>query len=61
LHTGFVDEFLARRGPFVPHFDLESVAALVAAYHSAKGGVRAETPPPPRSRWLDIGRREVLR
>ena len=41
LHTGFVDEFLARRKPFEPPSDLEAIAALVAAYHSAQGGVRA--------------------
>ena len=61
LHTRFVDEFLERRKPFAPAPDLESIAALVAAFHSAGGGARTETSRAPRSRWLDIGRNGMLR
>jgi hypothetical protein len=56
-----VDEFLARRKPFDPPPDLEAVAALVAAFHSTRGAASAENAHAPRSRWLDIGRQEVLR
>jgi acetyl-CoA carboxylase biotin carboxylase subunit len=61
LHTHFVDEFLARRKPFAPPPDLESIAALVAAFHSTRSTARAESARAPRSRWLDIGRQEALR
>jgi acetyl-CoA carboxylase biotin carboxylase subunit len=61
LHTRFVDEFLARRKPFAPPPDLESIAALVAAFHSTRSAAGAESAPAPRSRWLETGRREALR
>ena len=61
LHTGFVDEFLERRKPVVPPPELESIAALVAAFHSKSNAARAIIAQPPRSRWLDTGRHEALR
>ena len=61
LHTRFVDEFLERRKPFDPPPDLESVAALVAAFHATRGTARTESAPPRHSRWLEIGRHEALR
>jgi acetyl-CoA carboxylase biotin carboxylase subunit len=61
LQTNFVDEFLARRKPAAPPPELESVAALVAAFHSKRSAARAENGQAPRSRWLEIGRREALR
>jgi acetyl-CoA carboxylase biotin carboxylase subunit len=61
LHTGFVDEFLERRKPFTPAPDLEAIAALVAAFHSAQSVPRQDASNAPRSRWLDLGRQEVLR
>ncbi|MGA3040789.1 MAG: acetyl-CoA carboxylase biotin carboxylase subunit [Bryobacteraceae bacterium] len=61
LHTGFVDQFLERRKPFAPPPDLESIAALVAAFHSAQSATHPHSSPAPRSRWLDIGRHEALR
>jgi acetyl-CoA carboxylase biotin carboxylase subunit len=61
LHTHFVDEFLERRKPFVPSAELESIAALVAAFHSKRRGVRTGPPPEPPSRWREIGRQEALR
>jgi acetyl-CoA carboxylase, biotin carboxylase subunit len=65
LHTRFVDEFLERRKPLAAPPELESIAALVAAFHaagSATGSTASgESAPAPRSRWLDMGRREALR
>jgi acetyl-CoA carboxylase biotin carboxylase subunit len=61
LHTRFVDEFLARRKPFAPPPDLETIAALVAAFHATSNAVRPESAPAPRSRWLEMGRHEALR
>ena len=61
LHTHFVDEFLERRKPFAPPPGLESVAALVAAFHSAAAAARPESAQAARSRWLDFGRQEALR
>ncbi len=62
LHTGFVDEFLARNGaPDLPSDpDAEFAAALVAAVHSNHTRPASESAPP-RSRWLETGRRELLR
>jgi acetyl-CoA carboxylase biotin carboxylase subunit len=61
LHTRFVDEFLERRQPFTPPPELESIAALVAAFHSTRGSAASpESAPAPRSRWLEMGRREAL-
>jgi acetyl-CoA carboxylase biotin carboxylase subunit len=62
LHTGFIDEFLARSGaPEVPR-DLPAVAALVAALHTMKrhgnGDAKAA---PPASAWKETGRSEMLR
>jgi acetyl-CoA carboxylase biotin carboxylase subunit len=56
LHTRFVDEFLERRRPFMPAPELESVAALVAAYHSSRRAPRTESGTAARSRWLELGR-----
>ncbi len=61
LHTNFVDEFLARRKPLDPPPDLESIAVLVAAFHSTRVAVPTESAPATRSRWLEIGRREAWR
>jgi acetyl-CoA carboxylase biotin carboxylase subunit len=61
LHTHFLDEFMERRKPFAPPPELESIAAMVAAFHSKRNAPRAETAPPQRSRWLEIGRHEALR
>src|SRR5579875_246536 len=62
LHTGFIDEFLARSRPPLPAADLATVAALAAAfdYHA-----RAPQGNEPRvsgiSQWLTAGRQELLR
>jgi acetyl-CoA carboxylase, biotin carboxylase subunit len=64
LHTGFVDEFLARRKPFEPPPELAGIAALVAAHHAKASALRTEgipAAPPAQSRWREIGRGEMLR
>jgi acetyl-CoA carboxylase biotin carboxylase subunit len=61
LHTGFIEEFLARRKPFQGAADLDGIAALVAAYHYAGNQNGKESPPAARSRWLETGRSEMLR
>jgi len=61
LHTGFVDEFLERRKPVQPPPDLESIAALAAAFHAAASSPGTPTMGPPRSRWRELGRGEMLR
>ncbi len=61
LHTGFIDEFFARRTPPVPPEDVRAAAALAAALHTA-GGPRAEAPPAScPSRWVQSGRDGQLR
>ncbi|MCX6625002.1 MAG: hypothetical protein NTY38_28865 [Acidobacteria bacterium] len=64
LHTGFIDEFFARRRPPVPSpGDVEeAVAALAAAHFLSKVRQQSETPQaPPVSRWLLQGRAEGMR
>ena len=61
LHTRFVDEFLERRKPLAAPADLESIAGLVAAFHSKAGAARTESTRAPGSRWREIGRGEMLR
>jgi acetyl-CoA carboxylase biotin carboxylase subunit len=63
LHTGFVDEFLARSEPSGPDAEFEPVAALAAALYqlgrakpgSVNGSSAGASP------WLQDGRREMLR
>jgi acetyl-CoA carboxylase biotin carboxylase subunit len=64
LHTGFVDEFLARCKPLQPPPELAAIAELVAAHHakestSRNGSIPAAPAAP--SRWREIGRGEMLR
>ncbi len=62
LHTHFVDEFMDRRKRTDPRPELESIAALVAAFHhSSRSTSRSETAPACASRWLLTGRDEMLR
>jgi acetyl-CoA carboxylase biotin carboxylase subunit len=62
LHTGFIDEFLARTPPPQAGSGLAVVAALAAALHSGAGHDDAGEPgaagPSP---WLAAGRGENLR
>jgi acetyl-CoA carboxylase biotin carboxylase subunit len=61
LHTVFIDEFFARLKEQPPPEEIAEVAALVAALHSApRNGVTAAERLA-TSRWLDIGRSEMLR
>ncbi len=60
LHTGFIDEFFRRNKPEPPSADMEAVAALVAALH-AQSPAQEPEPAARASRWLEIGRQEMLR
>jgi acetyl-CoA carboxylase, biotin carboxylase subunit len=61
LHTGFIDEFLARnRAPQAPH-DLAAVASLVAALHTLSQSVPDAKPPAASSAWRETGRSGLLR
>ena len=62
LHTRFVDEFLERRPPPAAPADLQSIAEMVAAFHIAQNRRRPTAEcAATKSRWLEIGRNEVLR
>ncbi|MGP8245330.1 MAG: acetyl/propionyl/methylcrotonyl-CoA carboxylase subunit alpha [Bryobacteraceae bacterium] len=63
LHTGFIEEFFARQAKPQPAADLEAVAALAAAIHTA---ARAKTNGPAGNGgqaggWLRAGRDALLR
>jgi acetyl-CoA carboxylase biotin carboxylase subunit len=63
LHTGFIDEFLARRRAPEPPPDLAAVAALAASLHTmARAGTANEAGGKSlSSAWLEAGRRDLLR
>ena len=62
LHTGFLDEFLARRPPLEAPQDFAKIAEMVAAFHTREHASRpVQVNGGPRSRWLEIGRNEMLR
>ncbi len=63
LHTGFIDEFLARRSQVPPRRDpeLEAVAALVAAVAATAPSASNGGPAAPPSRWRRAGREAMLR
>ncbi|MFN0169911.1 MAG: acetyl-CoA carboxylase biotin carboxylase subunit [Bryobacteraceae bacterium] len=63
LHTGFIDEFFARRGKrAIPDTaTLEAVAALVASLHESRNGAARPDIARPDSRWRDEGRERMLR
>jgi acetyl-CoA carboxylase biotin carboxylase subunit len=60
LHTGFIDEFFARRSASAAGPDLETVAALAAVLAFAGAQPRA-APPFTASRWRSSGREQLLR
>jgi acetyl-CoA carboxylase biotin carboxylase subunit len=60
LHTGLIDEFLNRSRALEPPPELETVAALVAAFHTRAGAAQASPPRAARSRWLEAGRERML-
>jgi len=62
LHTGFIDEFFARRREREAPTDFEAVAALVAALHRARSKPAGDGAPATQaSRWLETGRSDLLR
>jgi acetyl-CoA carboxylase biotin carboxylase subunit len=62
LHTGFIDEFFARRRPPQPPRDLASVAALTAALHARSRFARTESESAGSAgSWLRTGRSDLLR
>jgi acetyl-CoA carboxylase biotin carboxylase subunit len=62
LHTGFIEEFFARQHAQPASEDVKAVAALAAAIHASKRN-QASVPDraPSSSRWLEIGRGDLLR
>jgi acetyl-CoA carboxylase biotin carboxylase subunit len=62
LHTGFIDEFLARHRPPSPPADLAAIAALTAALdHMARAAGQPQVAANGASPWLTAGRQEVMR
>jgi acetyl-CoA carboxylase, biotin carboxylase subunit len=63
LHTGFIDDFLARRQPKAVPPELREVAALAASLHAlaAQARTSANGGNEPRSRWLQSGREDLFR
>ncbi len=62
LHTGFIAEFFERRRPPEAPPELRTIAALAAALdHLAQEPSAAPGPPDGGSRWLQAGRRDLLR
>jgi acetyl-CoA carboxylase biotin carboxylase subunit len=61
LHTGFIEEFFERHSPPVPSPDLETVAALAAALHTAARSGKEAPQPAATSRWRAAGREGLLR
>jgi acetyl-CoA carboxylase biotin carboxylase subunit len=62
LHTGFIEEFLARERMQGSHGEAEAVALLAAALdHQEREGPTAEAPRNSASAWLASGRLELLR
>ncbi len=61
LHTGFIEEFFARRRPTEASSDATAVAALAAALYTLSREGREQQPEPARSVWLAAGRSDLLR
>jgi acetyl-CoA carboxylase biotin carboxylase subunit len=61
LHTGFIEEFFARREPPVPPPDFAAVAALAAALHTAARNGTGSANGVPGNAWREAGRNELLR
>jgi len=60
LHTGFIDEFFARRRAQEPPSELREVAALAASLHSVRKPTESPCQPS-ASGWLQAGREDLLR
>jgi acetyl-CoA carboxylase biotin carboxylase subunit len=64
LHTGFIEEFFARRHAAAAAPELAAVAALAAALYTAeqsRNGVASSPAGAGPSPWLQAGRHELLR
>jgi acetyl-CoA carboxylase biotin carboxylase subunit len=61
LHTGFIDEFFARRPPPAADPSLQEIAALAAALEYAASMNGATRDAAPVSRWKSAGREALLR
>jgi acetyl-CoA carboxylase, biotin carboxylase subunit len=61
LHTGFIDEFFARKGHPLPGEDAEAVAALVACLHHSARPAATGNGTVPVSGWRISGRDSMLR
>jgi len=64
LHTGFIEEFFARRvaeTPDAEESERMAVAALVAALHSTGAKPAATAAGTPVSKWLLAGRAREMR
>jgi acetyl-CoA carboxylase biotin carboxylase subunit len=61
IHTGFIYEFLERRGVAVEDQDLPVVAALAALAHQEQRSQPSAIAPSQASRWLSNGRARSLR
>jgi acetyl-CoA carboxylase biotin carboxylase subunit len=61
LHTGFIEEFFARRTPCAAPAEFQAVAALAAALYAAGRAERSEAPAAGVSPWLAAGRDGLLR
>ncbi|MBI4907126.1 MAG: acetyl-CoA carboxylase biotin carboxylase subunit [Acidobacteria bacterium] len=62
LHTGFLDEMMARRGRGEEQFEMHDIAAIVAAFHVARQQPQRTAPSAERtSLWRSAGRTEVMR
>ena len=61
LHTGFIDEFFARRSPESPDPDLEEIAMVMAAIHASRRQSAVARPAANDSRWRSAGREALLR
>jgi acetyl-CoA carboxylase biotin carboxylase subunit len=61
LHTGFIEEFLARRPVATEDADLPLLAALAAAVHARKTRPAATAAVAPPSQWLASGLRRLHR
>ena len=60
IHTGFIQEFLARPAAKLTDGDVERVAALVAAVRAREKPATSQAPRV-QSRWLSEGRDGLLR
>jgi acetyl-CoA carboxylase biotin carboxylase subunit len=61
LHTGFIEQFLARRPPRAIDPDLERIAGLIAARKNKNGSENAAVSGAQANRWLADGRGRLLR